>query len=480
MESTATINMGHDTHTIPLSMFKDNRQRVCEALKNESVVAKSALIVLEGGDTLPLYNTDVDYLFQQEPFFTYFFGVREPGCFGTVDVETGYSTLFVPKFHADYATWFGRLWTCEDYLNRYEVDEVRYVDELPAYVKELKPKQILTLSGKNSDSKLKMKPATFDGIEYFNVDAEILYNVASECRVIKSPAEIAVLRYVAKISSEAHKAVMTLMKPGLYEYQGEAEFLRHCYFVGGCRHVSYTCICGSGDNSAVLHYGHAAAPNNKQIKDGDMCLFDMGANYFGYAADITCSFPANGKFTQDQKLIYNAVLAANNAVQQNAMEGVSWLEMHKLANRVLLSKLRDIGIVQGEIDDMMKAGINGIFQPHGLGHLIGLDVHDVGAYLSTCPPRPFEPGCTSLRTARFLAAGMYMTIEPGCYFVDHLLDKALADPIQSKFLVPDVLQRFRGFGGVRIEDDVLITETGIENFTEVPRTVEEIEKFMAR
>lgn len=132
------------------------------------------------------------------------------------------------------------------------------------------------------------------------------------------------------------------------------------------------------------------------------------------------SFPANGKFTDDQRFIYNAVLAACNAVHENAKPGVNWVDMHKLANRVMLEKLKDGGLLRGSVDDMMKAGINGIFQPHGLGHLIGLDVHDVGGYLNDCPPRPTDEGVTSLRFARDLKAGMYVTIEPGCYFIPHV------------------------------------------------------------
>lgn len=155
------------------------------------------------------------------------------------------------------------------------------------------------------------------------------------------------------------------------EFQGESEFLHHSYAVGGCRHVSYTCICGSGENGSILHYGHANAPNDKTVHDGDMLLFDMGANYFGYCSDITCSFPANGKFTDDQRFIYNAVLAACQAVHDAARPGVNWVDMHKLANRVLLTKLKEGGLLTGNVDDMMKAGLNGVFQPHGLGHLIG-------------------------------------------------------------------------------------------------------------
>lgn len=117
-------------------------------------------------------------------------------------------------------------------------------------------------------------------------------------RVIKSPAEIEVLRYVAKVSCDGHKRLMKTAKPGTFEYQAESEFLHHCYSVGGCRHASYTCIMASGDNASIMHYGHAAAPNDKMIYDGELLLFDMGANYFGYAADITCTFPTNGKFTE--------------------------------------------------------------------------------------------------------------------------------------------------------------------------------------
>lgn len=155
------------------------------------------------------------------------------------------------------------------------------------------------------------------------------------------------------------------------EYQGESQFLHHSYSVGGCRHASYTCIAGSGENGAILHYGHAAAPNDKQIHDGDMLLFDMGADYFGYSADITCSYPANGKFTADQRFIYNAVLAACQAVHDAARPGVNWVDMHLLANRVLLTKLKEGGLLTGSVDEMIEAGINGVFQPHGLGHLLG-------------------------------------------------------------------------------------------------------------
>lgn len=145
----------------------------------------------------------------------------------------------------------------------------------------------------------------------------------------------------------------------------------------------------------------------------------MGGNYFGYAADITCTFPADGKFNADQKFIYEAVLKANLAVQNEAKPGVSWTDMHLLATRVLLEELKAGGLVKGDVQEMIQVGLGGIFQPHGLGHLLGLDVHDVGGYLSGNPERPTEPrGLDRLRTARVLQKNMVLTIEPGCYFVD--------------------------------------------------------------
>jgi len=263
------------------------------------------------------------------------------------------------------------------------------------------------------------------------------------------------------------------------EYQLEAIFKQYAYYMGGCRHVAYTCICGSGENGAVLHYGHAGAPNDKTVRDGDICLLDMGAEYYCYTSDITCSYPANGTFTNKQKVIYNAVLKASRAVMAALKPGVSWVDMHLLANRVTLEELTAAGILRGSVDDMMAANLGATFQPHGLGHFLGCDVHDVGGYLSGQPARPGPAGLRSLRTARTLQADMVLTIEPGCYFIDHLLNQAEADPQLSRFLVPEMIAAYRGFGGVRIEDDIVVTEGGMECLTVVPRTVEEVEALMA-
>lgn len=474
----ATFSMGQQTYAVPMALFRQNRAKVCAALRENAAIKRSTYVLMEGGRDVSFNDTDVSFLFRQESYFQYLFGVKEPDCYGVLNIDTGVATLFVPRLPEFYATWMGRIISLDEFKAMYEVDEARYVDELDVFFEKAAPKLILTLSGLNTDSGLCSKPAHFEGIEKYVVNCDLLHPIIAECRVLKSPEEIEILRYVAKVSSDAHIKVMQFMRPGRCEYEGESLFLHHAYAVGGCRHTSYTCICGTGVNSAVLHYGHAGAPNDRIVKDGDMCLFDMGANYCGYAADITCSFPANGKFTADQKFIYNAVLAARNAVLKEARDGVSWVDMHRLSCRVMLQQLKDGGMLKGDVEEMLSAGLPATFQPHGLGHLIGLDVHDVGGYLEGQPPRPTEEWLKNLRFARILKAGMYVTVEPGCYFINILMDRALADNTLNKFINKPVFERFRNFGGVRIEDDVLITKTGCENFAIVPRTVQEIEKCM--
>ncbi|XP_076182460.1 dipeptidase C isoform X2 [Ptiloglossa arizonensis] len=461
----------HHTLKVPMSLFQDNRKRLVTRVKTKTEIpSKGSFIILKGGIDIPFNDTDICWPFRQESFFQWCFGVEEPGCYGAIDLSTGTSILFVPQLSSEYAIWEGKLRTLEEFKKKYAVDESYYTNEITEVLKTKQASLLLTLSGRNSDSGLQTQEADFDGINKFKVDNKVLYPEICECRVIKSPQEIKVLEYVIKISSDAHKSVMHLVKPGLAEFQAEAAFMHYVYFTGGCRHVSYTCICGSGSNASILHYGHAGEPNNKVIKDGDMCLFDMGGNYCGYAADITCTFPANGKFTADQKMIYNGVLAARNAVMNAAKPNVAWTDMHLLANKTMLASLKEGGLLKGDVDDMIKAGLNEVFQPHGLGHLMGLDVHDVGGYLPGHPERSAAPGLRKLRTSRILQSGMVLTIEPGCYFIDYLLDAALSNPDQAKFIVAEELKRFRDWGGIRIEDDVLITETGVRNLTDVPRT----------
>ncbi|XP_074957501.1 xaa-Pro dipeptidase isoform X2 [Phalacrocorax aristotelis] len=447
--------LGNETLKVPVALFVLNRRRLCDRLRQNKDVQKNSIVLLQGGEETQRYCTDTGIVFRQESYFHWTFGVTEAGCFGAVDIDTGRSMLFVPQLPESYAVWMGKIHPPEFFKKKYAVDEVHYVNEISSVLALKKPAVLLTLRGVNTDSGNVSKEASFEGISQFNVNNKILHPEIAECRVIKTDMELEVLRYTNKISSEAHKEVMKAVKAGMKEYEME-----------------------SGENSSVLHYGHAGAPNDKTIEDGDLCLFDMGGEYYCYGSDITCTFPANGKFTPDQRAIYEAVLKSSRAVMKAVKPGVAWPDMHRLADRVHLEELTKIGILKGNVDDMVKVHLGAIFMPHGLGHLLGIDVHDVGGYPEGVN-RIDLPGLRSLRTARTLEQGMVLTIEPGIYFIDHLLDQALRDPAQSCFINNDILQHFRGFGGVRIEDDIAVTASGMELLTCVPRTVEEIEAFMA-
>ena len=477
MANQAQFSMGPDTFSVPMTLHRDARRGLVERLRRHGV-SEGAVVLLQGGDQPQEYDTDRQLLFYQESFFQYLFGVKEPGFYGGVEVGSGKCTLFMPRLPESYAVWMGRIHPPDHFLEQYAVDDVRYVDEMASVLSALRPSVLLLLQGPNTDSGATTQPASFPGIDSFKTDLTILHPHLVECRVRKSDDELRLLAWVNQVSSRAHVEVMRRCRAGLMEYQMEALFLHEVYDKAGCRFTAYTCICGCGPHSSVLHYGHQGAPNDGVMRQGDLFLNDSGAEYHGYSADITCTYPVGGKFTPEQRDVYAAVLAANRAVQAAMKPGVPWPDMHRLSVRVIAEHLRDMGLVKGSVDELLAAHIPALFMPHGLGHLLGLDVHDVGGYPAGTA-RIDEPGIRSLRCGRKLEAGMFITVEPGIYFIDALLDPALADPKLSKVLVPSVLARFRKLGGVRIEDDVVVTATGSENLTHVPRDVKDIESVMA-
>eukprot|EP00912_Choanoflagellata_sp_UC4_P001130 UC4_evm2s704 len=460
-------------------MHAEIRANVLERFRNGGdEVPTGSILLLQGGAQATRDDTDHEPVFRQESNFHYLFGVKEPGSWGLIECDTGKSILFVERLPEIYQIWMGKHMSLEEYKNMYKVDEVKYADELTKYFDSMEStSEIHVIKGLNTDSGNEFVPPTLPkGVRKTSfINGPRFFNSIVEARVFKTDAELDLMRHVNIVSSEAHLSVMQHCRPGLAEYQLESLFQHWCYYNGGARFSAYTCICGSGPNCAALHYGHAGAPNERTLKDGDMCLHDMGGEYHCYASDITNSFPCNGKFSEDQKIVYRAVLAANWGVMKAMRPGVSWVDMHTLSYRLILEKLRDGGIVKGDIDAMMAANLGSVFMPHGLGHFMGKDTHDVGGYLSGHPERPKEFGYKSLRTARILEKGMVITVEPGVYFIDYVLDRALENPEQASFFVLEVLQRFRGSGGCRLEDDVLITDNGIENLTWAPRTIEDVE-----
>lgn len=269
--------------------------------------------------------------------------------------------------------------------------------------------------------------------------------IIHEMRLFKDPEELALIRKACEISARGHERAMRIAKPNLWEYQLEGEILQ-VFCQSGARYPAYNTIVGGGENACILHY----TENNQRLVEGDLVLIDAGCEYQGYAGDITRTFPVNGKFNQPQREIYTLVLQCMQLALSQLRPGATIKQVSENVSKLMLQGLVELGILQGEVADLMAEAAHRRFFMHGLGHWLGLDVHDVGDYGHPHHTRPLEPG-------------MVMTVEPGIY-------------IRA---APDIPKCYHDIG-VRIEDDILITAEGNENLTaSVVKDPDEIEALMA-
>ena len=292
------------TLAINAKMHRYSTQKLCQHFI-DNLQIKTGIIFLDGGVEESFYDTDGEPIFRQNSWFQYLFGVKEPGFSGAIDISTQKITLFMPRLPEEYQIWQGTIQPPSYFQQLYDVDEVLYTDEKESWLLNQlsihntpsdtsSSFHFYLLQGINTDSGLTAKPADLpDRLSTQSqgnlIDLTHLHHALSTTRVIKSAAEQTVMQYSAYIASNAHVQVMRATKSGMMEYELEALFRYEIYKNGGCRHTAYTSICACGPNSAVLHYGHAAAPNTGVLQEQDMALLDMGANYHGYCSDITCS-----------------------------------------------------------------------------------------------------------------------------------------------------------------------------------------------
>ena len=289
----STFSLGLSTYNVPFTMHAENRRRVCSNLIAFDSSNSQGLVFLESGVDKTRNDTDHEELFRQESYFHYPSGVKEPNFAIAIDVHSAKTTLFCPRLPASYAIIMGRIKPPSEFRDHYEVDDVKYVDELESffsdYVSSSSSPKILLNCGENSDSG-NIYPApelTFKCVSGIT-NTTSLFPVLADSRVFKSPAELELMKHVSDLSSQSHVYTMRESKPGMTEWQQEAMFNHYSHFYFGCRKAGYTGICACGPNAATLHYGHAGAPNDQTIQEGDMCLLDMGSEYHCYGADITC------------------------------------------------------------------------------------------------------------------------------------------------------------------------------------------------
>ncbi|KAI9253054.1 peptidase M24, structural domain-containing protein [Helicostylum pulchrum] len=404
-----------------------------------SPIPTNALIYLRGGTIKRRDDTDIELDFRQE----------------ILPVEQ---------------LWKGKPDTNTELLDKYDADFILTEEQIEEFIIDTKPNVIYTLD--TSD-------AGYIPERYRNkIDAIRLRAAINESRLTKLPWEISMIRYATHISSHAHMALMSLCssrrKEIIYEQELEAKFRWVCSR-NGLNRQCYIPIIASGPRASVLHY----TDNDKIIPGGPhaLVLVDAGGEYKCYGSDVTRTFPVSGVFSNEAKTIYNIVLKAQNAVLERIKPGVYWRDMHSLVVRTLCHELVQIGLLVGKEEELIKIGVYRAFYFHGTGHSVGLDCHDVGGQRLGIFEHP-EPAESELDLNRALEENMVVTVEPGIYFHSVSIDMWANNRNYAHYFNMKKINQYRSVGGVRIEDTILITADGHENFTIVPKEVQDIEALM--
>lgn len=412
-----------------INHYRALRRRLARRLSGQG------LIHLQGGKPVPR-NFDVEYAFRQNSDFLYVTGVEEPGCHLVLDGAR--ETLLVPRVDAHHRVWEGHVPGPAEARKLFGVDKVMYADELKKVLKGRRP----------------VAPAK-------------LRDALDELRAVKTQGELALMRRANDVSGKAHLAVMKATKPGLREYELQAVFDAAC-LKAGLKHLAYPSIVAAGVNGAVLHY----RKNNAVLKSGDLLLIDAGAELGGYAADITRTYPVNGRFTRRQRDVYSVVLEAQKSCIAKARPGVNSADLHVYSMRVIAEGLRSLGLLKGSTDSLVDGGAVRLFYPHGLTHMLGLDVHDVTGGKKRVLPNPTK---VPVRFVAKLEPGFVITMEPGVYFIEALLKDPVLRAKHKGSVDFAKADSFLDFGGIRIEDDIVIREGGAENLTRVPKELAAVE-----
>ncbi|CAG7931626.1 unnamed protein product [Penicillium olsonii] len=440
---------------------KQHARRVAQKLG-----ASQGLIFLSGQPTINLRDSDQSRPFRQRRYFYYLSGADEADCALTYDIERDLLTLFVPDFDLHRAIWMGPTLSREEAQDRYDVDYVRYHTSLQYELQEW-------LDDRKQGSELYLiheseKPNTLP--KDLPVNLASLMPAMNAARGIKDEYEIRMIREANRVSGLAHRKILESIKSFSNESQIEGSFLDTC-ISHGARNQAYQIIAASGPNAAVLHYDR----NNESLHKKPLVCLDAGAEWNCYASDVTRTFPLAGewpsKYVRD---IYKLVERMQEETIRRIGKGVRYRSLHDLAHDIAIEGLLALGVLQGAVDEVRDSGASKVFFPHGLGHHVGLEVHDVseGSIMALGASRrqhwssDYLSPCTL--SAPLLEEGMVVTVEPGLYFSPLALNNARKQPY-AKYINFDVAGEYVHIGGVRIEDDILVTATGYENLTTAPK-----------
>lgn len=444
---------------------KSHAQKVASLLAglDPSVSSPSSpTVVYIAGETLKLWpHCDQTQPLRQNRYFNYLSGAYDvPGCHVIYDIAKDSLTLYIPDVDKEDVMWSGMPMDEHEAASRYEVDHVKRAaavsKDIGAYI--------------SAGVRIISTDAPHDHHQFAGkIDVcSFLLKAMDEARLTKDAYELDLMRKAAAITDKSHLAVMSALPIEQNEGHIHAEFIYHCMRQGS-KFQAYDPICCSGTSCGTLHY----VKNDENMDGRLLVLIDAGAEWQAYASDVTRVFPINGEWTPECLAIYETVRSMQDQCMARVRAGVHWDELHQLSHRILAQRLIDLGIFKPEftVDEIFDSRVTTAFYPHGLGHVLGMDTHDCGGNPNYNDP---DPMMAYLRIRRPLETNMVVTVEPGCYFNDFLLEPVLANPEKSKYIDTDVLKRYMSVGGVRIEDDVLVLDNGYENFTKMTKDPKEI------
>ncbi|MEO0900071.1 MAG: aminopeptidase P family protein [Bacteroidota bacterium] len=431
------------------------------------------------GNELSSMNYAANYYpqFRQDSTFLYYFGLDVPGLAAIVDLESGESILFGQEPTLDSMVWTGPEAGLDELASKCGVEKTLPIETLGEFLSLTGDRTVHYLPSYRPEHTIKYSTwLKKNSKEVKEGVSEALIHTIIRQRSTKVHAEIEQLDNAANVTHALHMTAMKYAKAGMKESDVVAELYAIAMRETG--YPSFPIICTV--HGEILHNHHY----HNNLKEGDLLLVDCGGeSAMHYAGDMTRTFPVSASFTQKQKEVYQAVLDASDQVVINLRPGVSYKEMHLLAARVLTENLKAIGLMKGDVEEAVAHGAHALFFPHGLGHMLGLDVHDMEnlgedfvGYDSTTRRNP-QFGLSALRLGKELQAGYAITVEPGCYFIPGLIDNWKASNKLEAFINYEALESYRDFGGIRIEDDYIITENGSRLLgTPVPRTIAEVEE----
>ena len=456
----------------PAHVYIERRNR----LKRD---VQSGVLLFLGNEESPINYLDNHYTFRQDSSFLYFWGIDLPGLVALIDIDGNREILFGRDLTLEEKVWAGPEPTLQERGLKCGVKEVASLDQLEAQLKKAvqKRRTIHFLPQYRSENRMKIH-------QWLGVDINLVARSISEefikavvaQRSIKNEEEIEQIEKALEVCYDMQTLAMRMSKPGLYEREVVGAMAGLAYSRGSAGLAFPIIFSVDGE---ILHNPH----HDNVMQAGDMVVNDSGAeSSMHYASDITRTIPVSGMFTQQQKEIYAIVLNAQKEAIEAVAPGAEYRDIHLMACRQLTSGLKLLGLIKGDVDSAVSAGAHALFMPAGLGHMMGLDVHDMEGlgedYVGYTDRirRSDQFGTCRLRLARALEPGFVVTVEPGLYFIPGLIDQWQAEAKLEEFIDYKKVEAYRGFGGIRIEDDVLILEDGRRVLGKpIPKSIPDVE-----